>query len=516
MSVQSVPILRRHWILVRWIAASIVVVVAFLTTGVLVRDAVSNAFAADERQRTVRSLLVSAFDLQLDEETGLRGYADTGDTSFLDPYYAALTVLPAKLSDLQAQLRALGLTAADSAALDAAQINREWLHTVAQPLIARRGTQTVELQVRGKVLVDRYRKDVTVIDSSLTQSADALDALTQRDIRRISLYALISTLVFLAGGISFALLQLRAAERADRERESGESARSHAVALQAAYQTEKGIADMMQSAIAQRDFPDLAAVSFSARYVPSTEKAQVGGDWYDVRELGPGRALFVVGDIAGHGIEAAVAMNRVRNAVVSAALVQPDPASILRRVNSELIRAGDVPVVSVAVGVVDSARYYFEYALAGAPPPVLWEPNAAPRVLETGSIPLGIREIADYRTNRLRCAPESLLVLCTDGVIERSRDVIDGERRLLSAIARVDGDGWRDPADFIYRSIFGDGKVADDVAILTIRLTGAATSSGPTAHADKESRGEDGGSPARGADVSDIRDGNIRRWAAAS
>jgi serine phosphatase RsbU (regulator of sigma subunit) len=208
-------------------------------------------------------------------------------------------------------------------------------------------------------------------------------------------------------------------------------------------------------------------LTFSATYVPASEEAKVGGDWYDAVEIGEQRVLFTLGDVEGHGIEAAVTMNRARQALTTAALTGGDPAAVLTRVNGELLRS-EARMVTAVVGYADAGSYEFAYATAGHPPPILLEPGREPRMLACGGLPLGVMENARYAVERVQSVPGALLVLYTDGAVEHSHDVVAGEDVLLGAVVTASRSSERDIASRIHANIFEGRQVGDDVAILTI------------------------------------------------
>jgi serine phosphatase RsbU (regulator of sigma subunit) len=211
----------------------------------------------------------------------------------------------------------------------------------------------------------------------------------------------------------------------------------------------------------------LPTLRFSATYVPATEEARVGGDWYDALELPNNRVLFAIGDVTGHGIDAAVTMNRARQALISSALLEGDPAAVLGRVNEEMVRQ-NAPLVTAVAGFADAGTYEFVYSTAGHPPPLLIEPGRTPRLLDCGSLPLGALRGSEYKLHRVQSVPGAILVLYTDGAVEHSRNVIEGEEMLIEAAAGAAEARVDDPASFIHKTIFKGRPVGDDVAILTI------------------------------------------------
>lgn len=452
------------------VAAFCIIVIAFLAVGLALRQAAAESFAAQARNREARGLIFTALKDQLDEETGVRGYQATHAPEFVEPFDAARRDMPRTMTALIGDLNALGLTDAAKAALEMRQTNELWTASVAVPLTIGGPANTLRIESLGKALVDRFRAKEKAVEDALSAQSTEFYEESQRQLDYLGALVIMGAVLILGVGMIFARLQSRAWDRLAHEREMAEEARRRTATLRSAYETERRIAERFQRALAHRDFPQIPWLEFSATYAPASEEAKVGGDWYDVFALSADRALVVIGDIAGHGIEAALAMNRVRHAVLSAALFQPGSAAILDYVNREVVRDETVMMATATVGIVDARTNVFEYASAGHPPPVLLTSGAQPRLLEVGSLPLGVSDSTTYRSNRVESAPGSMLVLYTDGAIERTRDVLEGERRLLEAV-KVARDG-RDPhpASAIYNSILGGGDINDDVAILTISV----------------------------------------------
>jgi serine phosphatase RsbU (regulator of sigma subunit) len=441
------------------------VIPVLLGGGLIVRGYVRTSFHQEEEARAARALAFTSLGLQLDEETGVRGFAGTGDGLYLEPYRSAHAILPRTLGRLSSVLGTLGLPGAQAAAGDALATNALWERTVARPLMTRRSGESDALQLRGKQLVDRYRDDDRAIQDSIVLLEGRIDADAQTAIERIQLLGLAAIVALVALALGFGIQQTRAARRlVMQEREAAE--------LRSAFEAEKRVADTLQEAFVLKSLPALAGMSFSATYLPATDEASVGGDWYDCVRLQRDRVLFVIGDVAGHGLDAAVAMNNARQELISAAVFDAEPGEMLVRVNVELLRQR-ARMVTVACGYADARTFEFSYATAGHPPPLLVEPGRAPRMLQHGGLPLGVLEGATYRTLRIQSVPGAVLVLYTDGVVEHSRDVLAGEGELLDAVGRAVASGVRDIAGSVGYEIFKDRRVADDVAIMTVAFARA-------------------------------------------
>jgi len=454
---------------------SIVLIALFVAAGFFTHGYVLTAATTSERLYTVRNDAARALKLQLDEETGIRGYAATRDRSFLDPYRAAARGrLESAFSRLGSDLATSRLAAAEPALADARATSARWNREVAAPTIAHPSQGAHRVEKRGKELMDDFRRDLDSIDGLLERRESLVSEELRAAIDRITVLVIVAGIVSSIVALLYARQQVRAAERIAAGERQAEAERRERALLQGAYEAEKHIADSLQTAFSQRPLPSLETLRFSASYVPATEETRLGGDWYDVLALHGDRVLFTIGDVTGHGIDAAVTMNRARQSFVSAALLDVDPGSVLARVNADMVAREDRLVTAVA-GVADPATYEFVYAIAGHPPPVLAEPGRPPRFLECGSLPLGGIPEAQYSTRRLQSMPGATLVLYTDGAVEHSRDVIAGEALLLEAVEHAAEHPEVEAAAWIHREIFQGRSVGDDVAILTIGFSAEPT-----------------------------------------
>lgn len=231
--------------------------------------------------------------------------------------------------------------------------------------------------------------------------------------------------------------------------------------------TEHRLTITLQEAFLQRPLPAVTNMGFSATYLPALRHSLVGGDWYDAFELPHGRVMITIGDVAGHGIEAAVTMSRARQAIIAAALQDSDPGSVLARAN-EILLMHDTKFATAICGYVDPGTLEVTYATAGHPPAILVDRHGVARLLQYDGLPLGIEHGSFYPTFRLRADHDSLLVLYTDGLVEYDHDLLEGERRMLEAAKNIALQRVADPAGAIEDAIFKDHKPLDDVAILTI------------------------------------------------
>jgi PAS domain S-box-containing protein len=234
------------------------------------------------------------------------------------------------------------------------------------------------------------------------------------------------------------------------------------------YERERTTADALQRAMLPQGLPQLANVAFSASYSAASESQRVGGDFYDAFTLPDGRVALTIGDVTGHGLEAAVIMGEIRQTLRAASFERADPSAILDRASKLLVASGRSVFVTAIFGVLDVATGRFEYATAGHPAPLVYDGTKLIR-LATSGLPIGLRddEGVDFA---ITLPPQCTLVLFTDGLLEFSRDLDEGERRIEGAIRALDVNDIDHLAGAIMKRVLLDDQPSDDIAILTATL----------------------------------------------
>jgi hypothetical protein len=431
--------------------AVLLLIVAFLastawyTHRTLVRRAdIERTYRDLEYQRTRLGLQ------QVNEETSVRGYVITGDRRFLQLYVYSLDVWARATRALDGDLTRVHEKADLRNAMES--LHDRWLRTYAEPLVADpRRRDVVALQFEGNAILDRFRTSEIAFRLRIDRDAARADAMLLQSIDAMLAFGALANVTVLLTGL---VLMRNEARNAERLR-----------AINALYQDEKALATSLTEAFLPERLPDVAGIAMRAIYVPASTTARVGGDWYDAFELPDGRILFSIGDVAGHGVPSAVVMSRARQAILTTALHEDDPATVLARANATIAFQENVMVTAIC-GFIDPATGRISYATAGHPAPLLAHAEREPSFLPRGDVPLGIFADSAFHTNLATAEPGDLLVLYTDGVIEYGRDIIAGETRLIEAALRARAAG--DPARAIFDAVFGGTPPADDVAIMTI------------------------------------------------
>jgi GAF domain-containing protein/anti-sigma regulatory factor (Ser/Thr protein kinase) len=254
------------------------------------------------------------------------------------------------------------------------------------------------------------------------------------------------------------------------------------------YEREHEIAVTLQQSVLPGRLPEIERLDTAVRYLPGRNELEVGGDWYDVIELGHNRVGVVVGDVVGKGVIAASAMAQLRNALRVYALDGLKPSSVLSRLG-ELARTVGTPFATVAYMVIDHERGVCRYASAGHPPPLHLRKGWPPVYLEGGrSTPIGIGLDTRSRQASVELEPGDLLLLYTDGLVEsRTLTLSEGMERLADAVEGGPED-LDELLDHIGEQLAVDTR-QDDVALVAIRWL-PAPSLALRLHADPTSLAE--------------------------
>ncbi len=235
----------------------------------------------------------------------------------------------------------------------------------------------------------------------------------------------------------------------------------------------KRIAATLQDVFLPSDLPQRPRLRLDAHYIPAEQDALVGGDWFDAFDLPDGRLCFSIGDVSGHGLDASVAVGRLRQAIATLAFRHEDPATILRGVSDLFAQQDPDLVVTVLLGFVDATLSSLVYANAGHPPPLVATRNDQPaELLPYGEPPIGSGYAGPFQNRTVEIAPNAVVALYTDGMTEFSLDVLDAERRLSSTIPLFVGNtSVAHPAKAVTEMVFDGAAPRDDVALMILQFS---------------------------------------------
>lgn len=237
---------------------------------------------------------------------------------------------------------------------------------------------------------------------------------------------------------------------------------------------DKRIASMMQDAFLPQSLPVHENFTLDATYWPAESDAVVGGDWYDAFLMPDGRLLISIGDVAGHGLDAAIVAGRLRQTIFTQAIENDDPGAVLVMAD-RVLRAQSDTIATALLAYFDPLTGDITYASAGHPAPIVVMPEGA-RILSAPSDgPLGTGFATGgtltIGTHSVTLSPRALVALYTDGAIEFERNIDTGERQLLCALQSLANDSAPLSAEAVLKSIFCEKNPSDDVALLLLRFS---------------------------------------------
>ncbi|MFI9270946.1 SpoIIE family protein phosphatase [Kitasatospora sp. NPDC052896] len=217
------------------------------------------------------------------------------------------------------------------------------------------------------------------------------------------------------------------------------------------------------------DLRKLPGLQVAARYRPAAQEYRVGGDWYDVLPLSDGRVMVAVGDVAGHGIEAATGMVALRNALRGLALTGQRPGRLLQWLNELTLGTVGHPTATGVCARYDPETRLLTWSSAGHLPPLLIRDGRAEFLEPERNVLLGALPSARYQESSTELRADDTLVLYTDGLIERRHDDLNRSLADLRARAeRLASAELDEQADRLLSQASGDTD--DDSSLIIIRI----------------------------------------------
>jgi GAF domain-containing protein len=244
------------------------------------------------------------------------------------------------------------------------------------------------------------------------------------------------------------------------------SAIADALSRAAQHDSDRDLVISVQRSLLAGSLPERPGARLGARYLPAENRYGIGGDWYDAIPLTGGRLMLIVGDVAGHGLDAAITMGQVRSAARALAPAH-EPAGLLAALDRFVCSTMREPLATAAAVIIDPAERTLSYCLGGHPPPLLRGPDGSVLSLgETGGMLLGL-ETRNRPQEVIGFAPGSCLVLFTDGLVERRDETVDaGIARLAAALKAAPPPDPASLCDALVQQSLADNGRDDDTAIL--------------------------------------------------
>lgn len=239
------------------------------------------------------------------------------------------------------------------------------------------------------------------------------------------------------------------------------------------YTRSQGIALELQRALLSEPGSPHQNLDLAARYLPSGTSSVVGGDWYETVRLPFGRTLLVMGDVMGHGVEAAVDMSTYRSTLRDVAGMDLPPHRILRQLDTVIAANESARPATCLLALADPGRGRWTLSSAGHLPPALIGPGLPTELLAVPTGPPLGTGLGGYEQTTRDLRPDETLLLYTDGLVERRGEDIDDSLARLAALRLPTTGELDDLLDAVLHSLAPTGPTAppaeDDIAVLAAR-----------------------------------------------
>lgn len=263
-------------------------------------------------------------------------------------------------------------------------------------------------------------------------------------------------------GIVLSVAAALVAERLVRRRTYAERLAQQNARL---FSEQRSVAQTLQHSLLP-ELSELPGLELAVRYVAGVDGVEIGGDWYDVIDLGNGHTIVVVGDVSGRGLRAATVMASLRYSIHAYAAEGYGPSEILFKLSKLISVDQDGHFATVLCGLVDIVEHRVVIANAGHPNPLLITASTAEFVRTEVGPPIGVANTTPAPVT-VTVPAEATLVAFTDGIFERRGENPDVGLERLRAAA-VGFESIDDLLDGLLHTLTPDGAT-DDTAILAVR-----------------------------------------------
>ncbi|MGW8766345.1 SpoIIE family protein phosphatase [Streptomyces sp. NPDC055815] len=244
------------------------------------------------------------------------------------------------------------------------------------------------------------------------------------------------------------------------------------------YHREHDTALTLQRSMLPQHISPPAGLEVAHRYLPASDVNEVGGDWYDVLNLPGGKAALLIGDVMGHGTQAAAVMGRLSASVRALARLDIEPEELLHQLEAALDDLAEPMLATFLYAVIDLATGRCRITRAGHPPPATVSPEGTADLLDLPpGTPLGVGGTR-FTTVETTLQPGSLLVLYTDGLIESRGSDIDERLAELTHLLAQPHPALTGLCDSLLAHLV-PGSADDDIALLVARFTGGRLPASP-------------------------------------
>src|SRR5256714_5656563 len=260
------------------------------------------------------------------------------------------------------------------------------------------------------------------------------------------------------------------------ERRRVEQAAAEIAERERALRQTQQIAQTLQRSLLPERLPEIPGMGIAVRYLPGSDGLEVGGDWYDVIPIPSGAVGLAIGDVVGRGLHAAATMGQLRTALRAYALDDESPERVIGRLGGLATVLPEAEMTTLIYAVYQPEAGMLSYMCAGHPPPLLLHPGGTASFLCEGRVtPLGVPTFGTPE-GIVVLEPGSVLILYTDGLVERPGSTLDeGLQALADVVEGVSGADPEAMCEAITAAMIGDAAPRDDVALLVISCVHALT-----------------------------------------
>jgi serine phosphatase RsbU (regulator of sigma subunit)/anti-sigma regulatory factor (Ser/Thr protein kinase) len=238
------------------------------------------------------------------------------------------------------------------------------------------------------------------------------------------------------------------------------------------FEQERHIAETLQRSLLPEQLPQIPGMGVAVRYLPAGTGIEVGGDWFDMFELGDGCIVLAMGDVVGRGVRAAALMGKLRTSLEAYAFDGHSPTEVLERLHSLMERQHRAEMATLLYVVIEPDRLSLELTSAGHLPMFVRDAEGAARfVARSASPPLGALPFVRFEASRVELEPGSALILFTDGLVEVRGTSIELRLEDLRRIVETGPDDPEALCDAILAQMLGNEEPQDDVALLVLGLS---------------------------------------------
>jgi sigma-B regulation protein RsbU (phosphoserine phosphatase) len=267
------------------------------------------------------------------------------------------------------------------------------------------------------------------------------------------------------------LAVMDATERREYERELVLSRHRAEVAQEQAV----NLARTLQDTLLPPALPSIPGLDVAAVYRPAGDGSQVGGDFYDVFQVGPDDWVVMLGDVCGKGVPAAVVTSLVRHTLRAVTVMEADPARVLNTLNAVMLESRDDDRFCTVILIrLTNGPEGWSVAMASgghAPPLLVRGRHVAPVPFEPGTL-IGVFEDASFTSTTFALKAGDTLLLHTDGATEaRHESDFFGDERLKKSVRRHEGSPHLVVNGVLADVLaFQDGRASDDIALVAVSV----------------------------------------------